>query len=140
MNERFSVNTKLLSVFFACFFVILTATTFPKAGEFELNSPYWYILFDRAGYVDITEWYPSPLHDFGPHEMLTGDWAAAVYYDGIDTSSNQAAWLTDEFIIPNIDPTNSPFDFTAPSSEAYDSYNDPNNPVWTDGNQSAFLT
>ena len=31
--------------------------------------------------------------------MMTGDWAAAVYYDGIDTSSNQAAWLTDEFLV-----------------------------------------
>jgi hypothetical protein len=63
--------------------------------------------------------------------MMTGDWAAAVWYQGISTGS-QAAWLTDEFIIPNIDPTNSPFNFSRPSAQAYYVRNDPCNPVWTD--------
>jgi hypothetical protein len=85
------------------------------------------MIFSRAGYLDITEWYQSERHEYGPHEMATGDWAAAVYYDGIDTSSNQAAWLTNLFRYPDIYPTNSPFDVNE-----YSFSNDTSNPVWTD--------
>jgi hypothetical protein len=43
-----------------------------------LSCPYWYMLFNRAGYMDITYWYQSERHEYGPHEMMTGDWGAAV--------------------------------------------------------------
>jgi len=101
--------------------------------EFELSCPYWYILFNRAGYADITYWYPSPLHDFGPHEMMTGDWAAAVSYSGLN-ETNTAEWWTDQFIIPTFS-TNSAFDFTVPANQAFNAFNDSNNPVWTSQNQ-----
>ena len=60
--------------------------------------------------------------------MMTGDWAAAVHYDGIN-ENNKAEWLTDQFIWPTFY-TNSPFDFND-----YNVSNDTCNPVWTDANQ-----
>jgi hypothetical protein len=68
---------------------------------FELNNPYWYIRLDASGYADISYWYPSIRHSCeNHHEMLTGEWAAGIYYDGIATGS-EAMWLTDKFMCPN---------------------------------------
>jgi hypothetical protein len=52
--------------------------------------------------------------------MLTGEWAAAIYYDGLA----EATWLTDQFQVPTW-PTNSNF-----STVYYNTWNDENNPVW----------
>ncbi|RKY10879.1 MAG: hypothetical protein DRP65_05790 [Planctomycetota bacterium] len=60
--------------------------------------------------------------------MMTGDWAAAVSYSGLNETGT-AEWLTDQFIIPDFS-TGSPFDF-----DAYSVSNDPDNPVWKDPNQ-----
>jgi hypothetical protein len=81
--------------------VCLSPLAFGRDGEFEINCPYWNIEFDRAGYVDITNWYQSPRHE-GSHEMCTGDIAAACWYQNISTG-NEAAWLTDRFVIPTFD-------------------------------------
>ena len=54
---------------------------------------------------------------------MSGEWAAAIYYDGIATDPN-AMWLTDEFIYPNW-PTESNFVMDTWFSR----WNDPYNPV-----------
>jgi len=130
MCQRESIRTKLLSVIVFCFLanIVFPSSTFARSREFTLSSPYWYIDYDRAGYVDITYWYPSPLHPFNAHEMMTGNWAAAVSYSGLNETGT-AEWLTDQFIIPDFS-TGSPFDF-----DAYSVSNDPDNPVWKDPNQ-----
>ena len=130
MNHKKSVYAELLSVLVVVFLVsiLFPATTLARVGEFELNCPYWFMLFDRAGYMDITYWYPSTLHPYSNHEMMTGDWAAAVSYSGLN-ETDTAEWLTDLFIIPSFS-TGSPFDFNT-----YSVSNDPDNPVWTDPNQ-----
>jgi len=107
-------------------FLFVVSNCFASSGEFQINCPYWYFAIDRAGYVDITVWYDSPRHSPYAHEMMTGDWASAVWYQGINQGSNQAQWLTDSFIIPSFG-TGSPFDF----NEYYVS-NTLCNPVWTD--------
>lgn len=33
--------------------------------------------------------------------MLSGEWPAAIYYDGIGTPGNKAMWLTGRFFSPN---------------------------------------
>ncbi|MFA5293871.1 MAG: right-handed parallel beta-helix repeat-containing protein [Phycisphaerae bacterium] len=76
--------------------------------------------------MDITEWYPSERHEYGPHEMTTGDIAAAVYYQNINYN-NEAEWLTDYFRIPTFN-TGSPFVFNWSHNES----NSICNPVWTD--------
>ena len=102
MYQKFSIHAKFLSVIIVCFLITMLspAFIFARSVEFTLSSPYWYIQYDRAAYVDITYWYPSLLHDFGPHEMMTGDWAAAVSYSGLN-ETNTAEWLTNSFIIPS---------------------------------------
>lgn len=101
--------------------------------EMELSCPYWYMMFNRAGYMDITYWYPSQRHPYYAHEMMTGDWAAAVYYDGINITS-EAEWLTNWFEVPDFY-TNQHFTFGNKSVS-----NDPCNPVWTDPNQPSEYT
>lgn len=70
----------------------------------------WYIYLDDYGYsdwliYDFAPWVP-------PHEMLSGEWAAAIYYESIPTAP-QAMWLTTEFICPYWI-TNSNFVVTTP--------------------------
>ena len=55
--------------------------------------------FDAAGYSDWWDWGRDywPRHPYSQHEMLSGEWAGAIYYDGIATGE-QAMWLTDHFL------------------------------------------
>lgn len=72
-----------------------------RAGRIEYNEAG----FDTAGYSDKFWWGASPpsLRHAGDyeHEMLSGEWAAGIYYDGIGTPGNKAMWLTDEFVFPD---------------------------------------
>ncbi len=75
MLQGKSIHTKVLSVITICILIslLIPSFSFARDEEFTLSSPYWDIEFDRAGYVDITNWYPSPRHPFSTHEMMTGD-------------------------------------------------------------------
>jgi len=89
-----------------------------------LDTPYWYGKVDAAGYGDEFFWGESPYHPHqGWHELLSGEWAAAIYYDGIETDPC-SMWLTDKFIEPYWE-TNSDFE----SDTEPNSWNDPSNPV-----------
>ncbi len=70
------------------------------AGEIHYACPAgcseWTIDVDVFGYSDWLWFHPDSTPS---HEMLSGDWAAAIYYDGIETSP-QATWLTDYWICP----------------------------------------
>jgi hypothetical protein len=54
---------------------------------------------DYAGYSDVIEYGYSLEHPYTYHELLSGEWAAAIYYDGIEDAP-QAMWLTDKFLFP----------------------------------------
>jgi hypothetical protein len=70
-------------------------------GSFQ-QEPYFYATINSAGYSDEFLYGKSPTHSHGGyHELLSGEWAAAVYYDGIGTQDQKAMWLTDEFIDPD---------------------------------------
>jgi fimbrial isopeptide formation D2 family protein len=83
-------------------------------------APYFYGDMDAAGYSDWIWYGPSPIHDYSYHEVLSGEWGAAIYYDGIDTeltvdpndspTKRQAMWLTKDFVFANWR-TNSDFVF-----------------------------
>ncbi len=132
MHRESLVYIKLLSVIIVSLFVNILFPSLASAEqvEFTLSCPYWEIEYDRAGYVDITNWHTSPRHPFAVHEMMTGDWAAAVYYDGIN-QDNKSEWLTNQFEVPTFY-TGSPFSgsFNVPDNEAFSISNDPCNPVW----------
>jgi len=95
----------------------------PSTETFELYSPYWDATLDAAGYCDYFNWSTSPRHDYARHEMLSGEWAAAIYYDGI-SSSPKSMWLTNFFDEPKWT-TNSNFQIV----DLPTSWNDPSNPV-----------
>lgn len=116
---------------YLCILLFATSKCFAGYSEFQINCPYWEIRFDRAGYVDLTFWYDSVRHNSynsedHRHEMMTGDWAAAVWYQGIKQGSNQAQWLTNSFVAPGFE-TDTPF-----VMQSYNVSNSSCNPVWTD--------
>jgi uncharacterized repeat protein (TIGR01451 family) len=95
--------------------------------------PYFYGTFDAAGFSDWIWYGYSPEHPHGYHELLSGEWGAAIYYDGIATDwvdpsstalGRKAMWLTQAFEYPNWD-TKSTF-FVSGDCRAWD---DPNNPL-----------
>jgi len=72
----------------------------PSDQKITLTCPYWTATVDAAGYGDLFYWGNSPYHPHSSHELLSGEWAAAIYYDGIATDSN-AMWLTNWFEEPD---------------------------------------
>ncbi len=91
---------------------------------------------DAAGYSDDGFYYgPSPSHPVsGYHELLSGEWGAAVYYDGIHTTwidpvnpnkGKKAMWLTNLFEYPNWY-TNSDFVVSSDPAKQPRSWADPN--------------
>lgn len=96
----------------------------PSTEILNLSNPYWSATFDAAGYADYFSWGPSPRHEVeSAHEMLSGEWAAAIYYNGISTSP-KSMWLTDSFIVPDWS-TNSVFQIV----DHPDWWDDPSNPI-----------
>jgi hypothetical protein len=93
-----------------------------------LTSPEWFIYIDDAGYADEM-WQTYPGQSW--HENLSGEWAAAIRYNGIETENGVSMWFTPLFICPNFR-TNSTFWIETPLS----TWDDPTNP--TDGNDSGY--
>jgi len=62
--------------------------------------PYVYAMLDHAGYSDKIYYRRSPKHSYQVHELLSGEWGAAIYYNGIQDGP-KAMWLTDKFVYPN---------------------------------------
>jgi hypothetical protein len=85
-----------------------------------LSNPIWYIALDAGGYSDWLIY----SHDGVSHEQLSGEWAAAIQYDDIDTPNGEAMWLTPNFICPSFG-TNSTFTELG----QFTTWDDPNNPV-----------
>lgn len=80
----------------------------PSSGRLILNWPSGSVYLDTAGYSDDFYYNRTDLHSYGTHEMLSGEWAAAIYYDGIAAEPN-AMWLTNRFVDPDWT-TNSDFE------------------------------
>ena len=98
---------------------LYTPSPYPNPRVFDAT-------LDAAGYSDVINWGFSDYHPYDSHELLSGEWGAAIYYNGI-LSEPKTMWLTNRFICPNWDPTNSNFVFDSwPEKWAWDN---PNNPV-----------
>jgi len=65
------------------------------------RAPYFFGTFDAAGYSDWIYYGPSPFHEFDYHEILSGEYGAAIYYNGIGTQNQNAMWLTRQFDFPD---------------------------------------
>ncbi len=105
--------------------VRVSAAMRPQDKFVLLASPHWFAKFDGGGFCDWYHWGGAGLsecHPYDYHEMLSGEWAAAIYYDGIATDPH-AMWLTDYFRFP-FWTTNSDFEL-----ELATGWHDPTNPV-----------
>jgi hypothetical protein len=87
----------------------------------QLECMDWYILLDYGGYSDYWFLKPHPTFHCVPnsHEVLSGEWGAAIYYAGLDS----AMWLTHLFTMPDWI-TNSTF-----STLEFAAWDDPANPA-----------
>jgi len=120
---------KVLLVVLAFFWLVFSQVAHgadPSEQVLHMGSPVGFGEFDAGGYSDWYYWGQSPRHGYEYHEMLSGEWAAAIYYDGIATG-NQAMWLTDYFLWPNWE--NFDNDFTVTSCSSWDDPSPPGNPI-----------
>jgi len=115
-------GTVVLFISIFCIIQIVGAAP-PSELHIDLITPYWYATVDAAGYGDEFYWGYSPYHPHASHELLSGEWAGAIYYDGIDTGDG-SMWLTDKFFLPYWE-TNSNFEI----DENPSAWDDPNNLV-----------
>jgi len=122
-------TTDLLVLLFCCLIsgkVFSAGSTLPS--DFMLTCSNMTLPFDVGGFSDWWYWGYSSLHPHNSHEMLSGEWAAAVYYDGIDDEDpNKAMWLTDAFSFPTWY-TGSNFSKKGDPETSYGAWDDPNNP------------
>ena len=107
-----------------CLFVLFVNSSFLYAyGEsFGVYSEASEVAFEfyPSGYSDGWYWgYSEDKHEYSSHEVLSGDFGAAIFFSGI--RDNKAMWLTQHFEYPSWNPVT---DFNAGS---YDSWNDPLN-------------
>jgi uncharacterized repeat protein (TIGR01451 family) len=72
--------------------------------------PYFTAIMDAGGYSDGIYYGQSEIHEYGYHEVLSGEWGAAISYDNIDTelinpgnpeAGRKTMWLTKQFDYPN---------------------------------------
>jgi len=101
-------------------FVLVLLASLPAAAQWNYTNPSWYITIDAYAYSDFLIYYTGPFPSMLPHEMLSGELAAAIGYDGIESvlpPPNRTMWLTPYFEYPTWD-SNSTFtivsDLTAP--------------------------
>jgi hypothetical protein len=117
-----SIKIILLSIV-VCFLVNSDSfASTPSQYAIEIGDPNWFGDFDAAGYSDWIWYGPSASHPYAYHEILSGDWGAAVYYDSIQ--NGKSMWLTDLFVVPTW-PTGSSFTVV----NAPPSWDNPNNPA-----------
>ncbi len=100
----------------------------PIVGSATMYCPDWHIELNDAGYSDwMIMTYPHQQW----HENLSGEWAAAVRYDGIGTPDGESMWLSPYFLYPSF--------YTATDLETLipiSTWDDPENP--TDGADTGY--
>jgi len=105
----------------------------PSSSLALMSNPHWNTALNSAGYADFFFWNNAPGHPYAGHEMLSGEWAAAIHYNGVNNSgldptapAGTATWLTDQFVSP-VWATNGAFVETA--GGAISTWDNPANPV-----------
>jgi len=89
MLKKFGLGIVLVTA------LALLGVSIPKAeavGPVTFSNPDWYIDITDFGYSDIL-YYNDPF----PHEMISGEWGAAVRYE----SASASTWLEPNWIYPN---------------------------------------
>ncbi len=90
--------------------IVLCWLAIPATAEVTMSNPDWEIILSDHGYSDVV------FDSGGPNpgrELLSGEWGAAVTYDGLDTADGPVMWVEPDFLFPDWT-TNSTFVVAAP--------------------------
>lgn len=124
--EKHFLNKCFLFYLIASILLLIPTVLYAEGEVFWLvsdysDSPVVKFGFNNAGYSDGWYWGHSNRHPYDSHEMLTGEWASALYFTGIQ--NNKAQWLTRKFKVPDWD-TDRVF-----NEISYSAWDNPNNPI-----------
>lgn len=90
--------------------VMILLIVVAPVGAQQLQSPDWQVFIDDYGYSNLaTVTFPG----VPAHEILTGNWAGAVRYDGINTANGNSMVIPPNFFRPSFQ-TNSTFQVLTP--------------------------
>jgi hypothetical protein len=95
--------------------------------HYNNEAPYFHAKIDSAGFSDWIYFQQSPQHPYWSHELLSGEWASAIFYDNIEDDP-KSMWLTNKFLYPDWY-TSSNFVIPADSNIPTGYWNDPNSTV-----------
>lgn len=74
----------------------------PAVAQERYSTPTWGINLSDYGYSDYINYTAGPFPGDWVHEMISGEWAAAVGYDGIPvTLPQRSMWLEPNFAYPD---------------------------------------
>ncbi|MBP7149877.1 MAG: hypothetical protein KBD01_20310 [Acidobacteria bacterium] len=109
----------LRSAAFVALFLACTVPALAQSNSTLYGQPHWQIELTDFGYSDFALYALPPFPADALHEMLSGEWAAAILYDGLP----EAMWLEPNFIYPEWG-TNSTFFAEQPISFEVDNDGD----------------
>ena len=98
--------------------VILGLTYQAEAAPEVVVNPHWNITLTDFGYSDLLFYEDGPFPPGFLHEMISGEWGAAIGYDGIEISqaiAEKSMWLEPFFAYPDWT-TNSKFAVLTPNT------------------------
>jgi len=105
-------NTAVLLVLLSAF------TAWQTRAQVTLVNPDWDVTVTPFGYSDLLIFRAGPFPPAFLHEMLSGEWGAAIAYDGIPIPET-AMWLEPSFLAPDW-ATNSQFSVVTPLTDLSD--------------------
>jgi hypothetical protein len=86
------------------------------SAQSDYRNPHWYVLLSDAGYSDFLIYTEGAFPADALHEFISGEWGAAVGYDGIPlTAPQRTMWLETTWDYPTWT-TNSNFTVLEPGS------------------------
>jgi len=82
--------------------VLATLACTAARAESQYSSPDWYIVLSDYGYSDYLVYSAGAFPPPSLHEMISGEWAAAIGYDDIPLAApEKTMWLEPDFIYPS---------------------------------------
>ncbi len=100
--------------------LLIVAAAAPARAEFFLANPHWDITLTDYGFSDVLFYNDRAAVGQCLPEMLSGEWAAAVGYDGIEDGlgfplAESSMWIEPQFLYPDWS-TNSAFSVVSPGT------------------------
>jgi len=93
MSTKEFLKTEVCLIMTTLLFAIICRASGTLPPDFRIfssyNNPVVEMDFFASGYSDWMYWgYQEPRHPYPQHEMLSGEWGAAIYCDDVGTAQN----------------------------------------------------